>query len=61
MTNEYQPLLETLSQWSKLEIADTTEENQPIGLADNTVRLYQITLLKRGTAQQLPASILQPV
>lgn len=52
MANQHQSLLDTLTEWSKLDNSNKV---------DDVARIYAITTAKRGKAQQLPSRILQPV
>lgn len=61
MAKQHQSLIETLTEWSKLDNKNSNDELPEITLSDDIARIYAITLARRGKAQQLPASILQPV
>lgn len=61
MANQHQSLLDTLTEWSKLDIANKADESSDKALSDDVARIYAITTAKRGKAQQLPSCILQPV
>lgn len=61
MATQHQSLIDTLTEWSKLDITVKSDEMSQLVMPDDTSRLYAITTAKRGKAQQLPASTLQPV
>ena len=61
MAKQHQSLIDTLTEWSKLDTKNSNELSSEKALSDDVSRIYAITQAKRGKAQQLPSSVLQPV
>lgn len=67
MTASHHPILQTLTEWSQLPVESLTEDDytaksdkSPVN-ADTVARIHRIATAKRGKAQQIPSSLLQPV
>lgn len=60
MTAQHSALLNQLTEWSKLDTSNSDKKHDKKSVLD-VDKLMRISTAKRGVAQQLPASTLQPV
>ncbi|EGL53869.1 MULTISPECIES: hypothetical protein [Methylophaga] len=61
MADQHQSIIETLTEWSKLNVRDSSQNTSDFAQSDDEKRIFNIVTANRGKAQRLPAKILLPV